>query len=86
MSPRPISPELRKALKRLYLGQLAETLPERVALGEAQSMPFEDLLQGDDVGPDLLDRASQVIGIHALHVGGKDNHVFSFSFFGNGCN
>src|SRR6202012_4333384 len=44
MSPRPISPELKKALRRLCLGKIAETLPERVALGEAQSMSFDDIL------------------------------------------
>ena len=44
MSPRPISADLKKALKRLCLGKIAETLPERVDLGEQQSMPFEEIL------------------------------------------
>jgi DNA replication protein DnaC len=44
MTPRPIAADLKKALKRLCLGKIAETLSERVALGEEQSMPFEDIL------------------------------------------
>jgi DNA replication protein DnaC len=40
----PVAPELSAALRALKLGHLAHTLPERVVLGAAQSMPFEELL------------------------------------------
>jgi len=36
--------ELVSALKRLKLGRVAETLPERLALADTQQMPFEDML------------------------------------------
>lgn len=39
MSTRPIQPDLKKALKRLCLGKIAETLPERVALTDRSPMP-----------------------------------------------
>lgn len=38
------SPELVAALKRLKLGRIADTLPERLVLAEKQDMAFEDLL------------------------------------------
>lgn len=38
------SPELITALKRLKLGRIADTLPERLVLAEKQDMAFEDLL------------------------------------------
>lgn len=39
-----LSPELVAALKRLKLGHIAETLPERLVLATKQDMAFEDLL------------------------------------------
>lgn len=39
-----INPELTVALKRLKLGRIADTLPERLVLAEKQEMSFEDLL------------------------------------------
>jgi len=39
-----LSPELVAALKRLKLGQIAETLPERLVLADKQEMTFDDLL------------------------------------------
>ncbi len=39
-----ISPELVDALKRLKLGRVANTLPDRLVLADKQDMPFEDLL------------------------------------------
>jgi len=39
-----LSVELIAALKRLKLGRLAETLPERLVLAEKQEMTFDDLL------------------------------------------
>lgn len=39
-----ITPELVSALKRLRLGRIADTLPERLVLADKQEMGFEDLL------------------------------------------
>ena len=39
-----INPELVVALKRLRLGRIAETLPDRLVLADKQSMSFDDLL------------------------------------------
>jgi DNA replication protein DnaC len=39
-----LTPELIAALKRLKLGRIADTLPERLVLAEKQNMTFEDLL------------------------------------------
>lgn len=39
-----LNPELITALKRLRLGPIAETLPERIVLAEKQDMSYEDLL------------------------------------------
>lgn len=39
-----LSPDLVTALKRLRLGRIAETLPERLILAEKQDMAIEDLL------------------------------------------
>ena len=44
MRPPCVSGELVTALKRLRLGRIAETLPERLVLAEKQEMSFEDLL------------------------------------------
>jgi DNA replication protein DnaC len=39
-----VNPELLGALKRLKLGRIATTLPERLVLADKQEMAFEDLL------------------------------------------
>jgi DNA replication protein DnaC len=39
-----LNPELVTALKRLKLGRIAETLPERLVLADKQQMTFDDLL------------------------------------------
>jgi hypothetical protein len=39
-----VSPELRDALKRLRLGRIAETLPDRLTLADKQEMAFDELL------------------------------------------
>ena len=44
MSERPISAELRAALKRLRLGQVIDTLPARLALADKHKLPVEDVL------------------------------------------
>ena len=41
---RTLAPELLAALKRLRLGRVLDTLPERLTLAEQQGMPFEDML------------------------------------------
>lgn len=43
-SKNSIDPELRAALKKLKLGQIAETLPERLALAKSGKMTHEELL------------------------------------------
>lgn len=39
-----VNPELVTALKRLRLGRIVETLPERLVLADKQQMPLEDVL------------------------------------------
>jgi DNA replication protein DnaC len=39
-----ISPELVSALRRLRLGRMVDTLPDRIELAASQNMPFEELL------------------------------------------
>lgn len=41
---RPVSPELKSALKRLKLGGVLSTLPERIALAEQQKLSLEEAL------------------------------------------
>jgi DNA replication protein DnaC len=44
MSSKPISPELRSAMKRLRLGKILDTLPERIALAEKDEIAIDDFL------------------------------------------
>lgn len=44
MTAANVSPELFAALRRLRLGRIADTLPDRLALAESQGMSTEDLL------------------------------------------
>jgi DNA replication protein DnaC len=44
MATNKLSPELVAALKRLKLGRIADTLPDRLVLADKQDMVFEDLL------------------------------------------
>lgn len=44
MTTTTISPELRRALKRLCLGKLLDALPERLALAEQQGLAVEEVL------------------------------------------
>ncbi len=44
MKARTLAPELTAAFKRLRLGGILPTLPERIALAEKDSTPFDDLL------------------------------------------
>ncbi len=44
MNPDPISPDLRKVLRRLKLSRLLDTLPERLALARQQKMTHQDFL------------------------------------------
>jgi DNA replication protein DnaC len=43
--PEAISPELRQALRRLKLGPILETLPERLTLARQQSLPHQSFLE-----------------------------------------
>ena len=44
MTPDPISPDLKTVLKRLRLGRMLDTLPERLVLARQQKMPHADFL------------------------------------------
>lgn len=44
MSSKTVPTELKVALKRLRLGGLIDTLPDRLKLAESDEMPYEDLL------------------------------------------
>jgi len=44
MTPDPIAPELSTVLRRLKLGRLHDTLPERLVLARQQQMPAQDFL------------------------------------------
>ena len=44
MSPEPISPDLKTVLRRLKLGPMLATLPERLTLARQQKMPHQDFL------------------------------------------
>ena len=44
MTPDPISPDLKTVLKRLRLGRMIDTLPERLVLARQQKMPHPDFL------------------------------------------
>ena len=52
MNPDVIAPDLKVALRRLRLGPLLDTLPERLAMARQQKMPHQDfmlLILGDEV-------------------------------------
>ena len=52
MSPEPVSPDLKTVLKRLRLGRMIDTLPERLVLARQQKMAHADfmlLALGDEV-------------------------------------
>jgi DNA replication protein DnaC len=52
MTTTPIDPDLRKSLKRLKLGRMIDTLPERLTLARQQQMPHQDfllLILGDEI-------------------------------------
>lgn len=44
MNADPVSPDLRATLRRLKLGKMLDTLPERLALARQQSMAHQDFL------------------------------------------
>lgn len=44
MSTQAISSDLKSALKRLRLGPMLDTLPQRIALAEKNEVPYEDFL------------------------------------------
>lgn len=44
MTPDPVSPDLKSVLKRLRLGRMIDTLPERLVLARQQKMPHADFL------------------------------------------
>ena len=44
MNPQTISPDMKTVLRRLKLGRMLDTLPERFVLARKQKMPHEDFL------------------------------------------
>lgn len=64
MKPDPVSSDLSPALRRLKLGRLLDTLPERLSLARQQKMPHQDfllLLLSDEISR----RESQAVTIRA---------------------
>lgn len=64
-----ISPDLLTALRRLKLGRIADTLPERLQLAEKQGMPIQDfllLILSDEIArrnTTAVDRRVEIAGI-----------------------
>jgi len=44
MTPDPVSTDLKATLRRLKLGRMLDTLPERLVLARQQKMPHQDFL------------------------------------------
>jgi DNA replication protein DnaC len=70
MSERAISPELRAALKRLRLGPIIDTLPQRLALADKHKLPVEDLLLA--VLTDEIERRTQTAAARRADDAGLD--------------
>ena len=45
VKPIEVSPELKSLMRRLKLGQLLDTLPERLALARSNRLPHHDFLE-----------------------------------------
>ena len=69
----PVNPELVAALKRLRLGRIAETLPDRMLLAEKQDMPFDDLLLL--VVTDEISRRDATAASNRSHAAGLDHSM-----------
>lgn len=65
-----ITPELQSAMKRLRLGQLLDTLPDRIALAEKQDIPLEDFLLM--LFSDEIDRRQSTAAARRAHEAGLD--------------
>jgi DNA replication protein DnaC len=64
----PISPDLRTVMRRLKLGRMLDTLPERLVLARQQKMPHQDfllLVLGDEASR----RDSITVTLRAQHAG-----------------
>jgi len=79
-----LSAELVVALKRLKLGRIADTLPERLVLADKQEMTFDDLLllvltdeiaRRDDTAADLRAREARLDPIMRLEAWDKTSKV-----------
>lgn len=70
MNPPVISAELRDALKRLRLGPILDTLPERIAMAEQHGMPFQDLLL--TLLTDEISRRQSTAATRRAHAAGLD--------------
>lgn len=69
-APPRIEPELTAALKKLKLGKLIDTLPERLTLAKQNKMSFEDLLLL--VLRDEIDRRDSTATARRAHSAGLD--------------
>jgi len=69
MTTETINPDLKSVLRRLKLGKMLDTLPERLALGRQQKMPHQDfllLLLSDEVT--RRDSAASTIRAQRAHL------------------
>ena len=69
MNPDAITPDLTAVLRRLKLGRLLATLPERLVLARQQQMPHQDFLLlalGDEVA--RRDSLAVTLRAHAAHL------------------
>ena len=65
-----VTPELVAALKRLRLGRIAETLPDRMVLADKQDMAFDDLLLL--IITDEINRRDATAAANRSHAAGLD--------------
>jgi DNA replication protein DnaC len=65
-----VNPELVAALKRLRLGRIAETLPDRLLLADKQDMAFDDLLLL--IITDEINRRDATAASNRSHAAGLD--------------
>lgn len=69
MTPDPISPDLRAVLRRLKLGPMLDTLPERLGLARQQQLAYQDFLLivlGDEVS--RRDALSVITRVQRAHL------------------
>lgn len=70
MKTKAISPELVTAMKRLRLGRILDTLPDRMLLAEKEGTSFEDLLL--TIFVDEIERRNSTAAVRRADEGGLD--------------